>query len=821
MSVGDASVRTGISSSASSASSAVSASDANVDSRDRSRTRTRTAARISARDNNDDAACHITNIVQMNRSRRMQNRAGGSHGYGYGHGHGQGSSKSLSGKSVTSIKSQREVRNAEIARTVIRQARDNSSTVMATDPSMHASKMSSMVADDYDDSISVVSNYTVHDILGDLTDPTYHAPHEWEDTKSIKSIHTSNADSRSRSRSRRSHSRNRSQTRRNGTTGTSLASLPSSIWSKRRSKSRSKSNLHARQNEQGFDSRSTASKLVRQPPTSRDRSRTRSNSKGRLASVSSSIRLPQANEATNEGETERLYNAFMKNLSREEKLAHATEVLSNASDVKATISAEQMIGRNYVSSTVRKTRIGSDRENKSAGGGIAQWAIDLFDNSQGDDKGVGTFHDTTALDITTEAKMDLPNNIRSRSRSTNAIIKKTALHESRFSPASETESFQLESFDPEKRSNAFEFDTAASPFAGMSVAKNLRTQGSKAPIDIYSAAHNFKDAFGPLETAKAVPRYSFADGITPIPRRTRPSTSKLVPNSSPSRDDIAPSRRASSSLASPTTSKYSFVPMATSKAANPNVSSPAIAKDNNNGNGNDNVDTESWNDFGSKKNNGRSRTPQHVETPDSSDQDDVDDAFRQAECPDPFPRHDAIDNVKSHSSDPFAPSPRRNGTEDKSRNNDVFQNGTNAQMNDGSFGWKGFGTSSAFETIPSGWDTEEEDDSDNDDGHDGFLMEANSGPSKSTLGIEFKGSSFPVAASPPKSEWSDTSPTGVAEFDPATAEWLKGSNRIKTRKEDTHGKNRHDRGLPRMNLFSKDCIETSSSARFANNIDWV
>jgi len=66
-------------------------------------------------------------IVQMNRSRRMQNRAGGSHGYG--HGRGQGSSKSLSGKSVTSIKSQREVRNAEIARTVIRQARGNSSTI--------------------------------------------------------------------------------------------------------------------------------------------------------------------------------------------------------------------------------------------------------------------------------------------------------------------------------------------------------------------------------------------------------------------------------------------------------------------------------------------------------------------------------------------------------------------------------------------------------------------------------------------------------------------------------------------------------------------
>jgi len=125
MSVGDTSVRTGISGSAVSAT----ASDANVDSRDRSRTRTRTAARNSARDDNDDAACHITNIVQMNRSRRMQNRAGGSRGHGYGHGHGQGSSKSLSGKSVTSIKSQREVRNAEIARTVIRQARGNSSTI--------------------------------------------------------------------------------------------------------------------------------------------------------------------------------------------------------------------------------------------------------------------------------------------------------------------------------------------------------------------------------------------------------------------------------------------------------------------------------------------------------------------------------------------------------------------------------------------------------------------------------------------------------------------------------------------------------------------
>jgi len=567
----------------------------------------------------------------------------------------------------------------------------------------------------------------------------------------------------------------------------------------------------------------------------------------------------------------------MKNLTKEEKMAHDTKVLSNASNMKAAITAEQMSRRNSTFPTTRTNIFpatgngdiavtGVHDKANSKGAEIAQWATDLFDNSEGNGDGFGTFHGThtatsTAMEMQMqmEVKMDLSSNIKSRFKSANAIkIKKTALDRgSRFSSAPATESFQLESFDPERRSNAFEFDSAATSFANFPIANDEALvattpsrDGSKAPpaffdqhskhvtedfgdiktrereegdVDGYSETHGFTNAFGPAEPTKSIPRYSFVDEITSVSkRRSHPSKSKMVPNL-PSRDAIAPTRRASS-LPLPTTSKYSFVPMVTSKTVN--VSNNGKTYDNDN----DNKDTDLWNDFGrssSKKNNRRPSAPQHVDTSSSSYQDDADDTFCQADFSDPMDNVNV--NDKAFSSDPFAPCPKRNNAKEKLRHNNAFQNNGNTKNIDGNFGWKGFGTSSAFETIPSGWDTEEENDSDNDENdYDGFITQKSSGPSASSPASGFKRSSFPVANSSAKSELSETSPTGVAEFDSTAVEWLKGSPPRSSRRhakagtEDKGGKNRPDRGgLPRMNLFSKDDSQRNSSSHPVRSTGWL
>lgn len=186
----------------------------------------------------DSPACLITNIMQMNR-RDTPSKAG----------HRRLSSgKSVSGRSV---RSSREARAFEIARTILRQVKDGSTVIKNNDH------------DDYD-TASVVSTFSTVEILGDLTDN--------EDSKSIRSM-------RSRS-SRRSRSRSKSRHRKS----------PSSTL------------------------------------TSNDSPRVR---RGRSKSVTSEPSGLIVSES--KSESERLYDAFMKNLSREEMIAHDTKVLSTSS----------------------------------------------------------------------------------------------------------------------------------------------------------------------------------------------------------------------------------------------------------------------------------------------------------------------------------------------------------------------------------------------------------------------------------------------------------------------------------------------------------
>lgn len=225
-------------------------------------------ASVGSRDffNSCDPACLITNIVQINRNHRdtpsnsiLLN-------------------KSTSGRSSRSIQ---EVKECEIARTVLRQSKEYSNTMMCSD----------------NDAVSVVSTFTTGDILGDLTDN--------EDSKSVRSMRST--------RSRKSRSRSKSRQR-----------------------------------------NPTSSVILKPVEPTRDRRR-------RPKSVPSGLSMINLANPRNEGESDRLYNAFMKNLSREERIAHDTKILSSASNVRAEISAANI--------------------SKKSSSTVGNWATDLFENS--------------------------------------------------------------------------------------------------------------------------------------------------------------------------------------------------------------------------------------------------------------------------------------------------------------------------------------------------------------------------------------------------------------------------------------------------------
>mmetsp|Transcript_13100 Transcript_13100/g.24624 ORF Transcript_13100/g.24624 Transcript_13100/m.24624 type:complete len:139 (+) Transcript_13100:2520-2936(+) len=126
-------------------------------------------------------------------------------------------------------------------------------------------------------------------------------------------------------------------------------------------------------------------------------------------------------------------------------------------------------------------------------------------------------------------------------------------------------------------------------------------------------------------------------------------------------------------------------------------------------------------------------------------------------------------------------------------------------------GWEGFVISKKFESIPSGWDTEEESD---DDGGEFNTHD--------TLHVKNTSNSTSAKISR-KSEWSETSPTGVADLNSKTEmEWLKGSSIDRARhladsknwrsaqkeKETTSGCKK---------LFSDDLFQNSSD----DDVQWL
>mmetsp|Transcript_6823 Transcript_6823/g.10216 ORF Transcript_6823/g.10216 Transcript_6823/m.10216 type:complete len:915 (+) Transcript_6823:151-2895(+) len=781
--------------------------------------------------------CNISIISNTSTTRSTKNR-GRSRSTNRAHSSTSGNgnispNKSVSGRSVTSTRSHREVRDAAIARTILLQAKSISTgtgtgTTRTSTSIRHARSNSIGFARKTkananstfdDDAASVVSNYTVHDILGDLvvTDTNPDWDFDW-DAKSVKST---------RSRSRRSHSRSRS-----ACTTASMTASASASASHSRNASAPNVNVVSNLGRQPRSrSRSTSRSSPRSASKPRSTSRSSSTIRTRAKSVASTIRLPPddrdrdrdwgKNSNTNKGETETedLYNAFMKNLTKEQKLAHITITDTNgdADDADANANADANAATFHDGA-------------KSEGTEMEQWALDLFQQSQGsNDDGFGAFRDTcTGVNIHTTTRIPTSTIPTSTAAARTSKSKHNAIHKpilSRFSSA--PESFQLESFDPE-RSNVFELDskrihTRTHTFTTRTHTRT-HTRNATAECDSFQA-------FAPV-TTKPAPRYTFEDqnmntkiahvkhtsmNTSTIPKQSRshkpfrsqPQLPGPIPTS-PSRNAIAPPRRANS-LPTKTTSKNSFVPVIASKVTDMTTRTQARRNAN-----------LSYNkDFPSAGATSTStRIGTRIET--SSPSGPIDS----------WKKHDHDTTRNSRPSTPLhfdAMDSLDNAAFDRGEFSDPFPSRDDGNGN-GDFGWKGFVTSTAFETIPSGWDTEEEGDSDNDndngdDDDDGFFMQAHHDPlSSASTPVHVAESSsslsnqspFPAITNP--SEWSETSPNGVAEFDSAAAKWLKGSP-TRSRRGGKDKKGTFTR--TKKTLFSDDLGENSDTYGISDTTGWV
>ena len=574
----------------------------------------------------DSPACLITNIMQMNR-RDTPSKAG----------HRRLSSgKSVSGRSV---RSSREARAFEIARTILRQVKDGSTVIKNNDH------------DDYD-TASVVSTFSTVEILGDLTDN--------EDSKSIRSM-------RSRS-SRRSRSRSKSRHRKS----------PSSTL------------------------------------TSNDSPRVR---RGRSKSVTSEPSGLIVSES--KSESERLYDAFMKNLSREEMIAHDTKVLSTSSNVRAELSAARMS---------RKTLDDDRASTRSRVNRFNDWfeEKDLFP--------VDLLRDGAAKSVSSRFAEGVKKSSLSRASSA---------PESIFLSETNSTQFSHEGQQPDSYGRFQELPQRAQKSRAGPIAKKLNRRPKSPTTRNSTVQHNFPQNDDPFDSNQVLknnidafatfakpskrtsPRFTFSDKTNC--RAGKSSHMKEFDVDSPVRDAISVRQK---SL--PKTSENSFVPRFGPKAT--------LVKSTSN----------QWSDFNlfnSKEGSNKERKDgKHRKKTNKSDT--LSSASRRS-APDFFKDKHQFDNSSSANfySDPFSVSV--SSPEHKH---------SNAFASD----FQGFGKSTKFESIPSGWEAEESED-------DETRMRLFANTPKNAL---------------QKSAFSDGSPSGIAEFD---SEWPKGGNEE----------------FPKMNLFSE------------------
>lgn len=470
----------------------------------------------------------------------------------------------VSGRSTVSIQSQREIRDGEIMRTVLRQAKTKTSET--TRKSRYQSSASLSNRDD--DCASVMSNFTTHDILGDLIDKEQKDwddfQRDWNDCQSVRSMRsTRSSRSRSKSTSRgNTTSSRRSQSRSRQTDGRRLdeSSFNGPLRTRSKSVSRQMPTSIIVDFDADFDSISVRSKQsliavsTRKDLSYAPRGKSCRSSRTTCKSKSMKPVLPSPdlkNCAQNEKETEMLYNAFMRNLSKEERAAHDNKILSNASNLRAALSTDVM-SRKVV-----------NKEND-----FEHFIFDSFaKDSFGDSSSVKTTKKSnTNREMNRKIDFD-PFPTDSFSLSSMKTTKAKSTRKSRpCKTQKEQETFrnnQLFAFDPDEIN--FEADFSSQAF-------------DHEPNEWATSQdrNEFQTPSKGFHTVSTVPRYTFGEDY----EQQKPASMQLkkkILNSPPSKtvDVLAPTRRKKNI---PKTSMKSFVPVIATSLKSNKLSSKSKSK---------------------------------------------------------------------------------------------------------------------------------------------------------------------------------------------------------------------------------------------------
>mmetsp|Transcript_13100 Transcript_13100/g.24623 ORF Transcript_13100/g.24623 Transcript_13100/m.24623 type:complete len:696 (+) Transcript_13100:271-2358(+) len=231
------------------------------------------------------------------------------------------------------------------------------------------------------DASSVVSSYTVHDILDDLTeceDMDSQSVWSFRSARSGRSMSTNRSSGKKKgSVGRQSRGQNASSTTVSSntstfqthgwTSGSGSVMSDNNAWESDQGTRQQVGSCNSRI--EGTRSKSLVTILATTPA---------------ITTVKNPLVIPP--EAYKMDETEQLYRAFLKNLNKQDRLAHDAKVLSNASNIRAAIEAQNFSQR-FKAKMHGQTFQENQPVTKEQEGGSSQqlseeWAVDIFENDQ-------------------------------------------------------------------------------------------------------------------------------------------------------------------------------------------------------------------------------------------------------------------------------------------------------------------------------------------------------------------------------------------------------------------------------------------------------
>jgi hypothetical protein len=628
----------------------------------------------------------ITNLFQVNQHQKQMKKM-------------HGGNRSVSGKSHGSVRSvhSQKLQEVEIAKTVLlleleqqkfRQEREDRVGV----GHYHSSDQ---------DALSVVSSYTAHDILDDLTEC------EDLDCQSVWSFRSS--------RSGRSRSRNRKKGGIGGqpirSKGSSMSVISSTSAFQKHQETLAVEPVQSVTTHHSFESH----RGRRQERCIGSRSDSRSNSVASTLATPMRIRTPLGTIPAKEKhqETEQLYRAFLKNLNKQERLAHDTKVLSSASNVRAAIEAHSFSKR---SNTKIQTVQGSDPGAKEGGRPLSQqWAVDIFEDNQdwfsfnNDD-----FEICQSLN-TSSTHSPHPHSEKPRGGGVSSHLDTSSVGITSNRNPTENGEYEHDVVMKGSQQQVLRRETNrihSSDFKSTGRSKSNSVAYGKREVESASFKYD-NQTFG---ATSANTRYTFCDDPKVL-KRMQKKTNPI----SPSR--INGSLGPKETLMKPDITSEQPFPAVTTSSNKTQVESKQGA--------------DLQLSRNAKPTNEKKNPKEHLD----------------------FSQNELFDGKETTCNSAVASSTRNNPTV----NSETHMNDTAWETYDS--GWEGFATSKKFESIPSGWETEEE--SDDDDCLD------YSTPDTSHLNNASWSARLKIGQ---KSEWSETSPTGIVDLDSATEmEWLKGS----------------------------------------------